>query len=44
MNAYEASHFPPNTTASMSDTVLIPSGNVLHYVSVMYIYHTQYNS
>jgi hypothetical protein len=28
----------------MSDTVLIPSGNVLHYVSVVYIYHTQYNS
>jgi hypothetical protein len=36
--------FPPYTTASMSDTVLIPSGNALHYVSVVYIYHTQYNS
>jgi hypothetical protein len=29
--------FPPYTTASMSDTVLIPSGNALHYVSVVYI-------
>jgi hypothetical protein len=34
----------PYTTASMSDTVLISSGNVLHYESVVSIYHTQYNS